>query len=773
MPRKISFSIPVPINLSGSSSSNASAKSKSIRRTEYDDETLKWLNDNKRQSNERRDIAADRLIAAKPGGEVLLAQLGLTDVSDHLLAHAADAAQIELAGNNLSEIPRRMLAFRKLQRLDLSANKFRTLPSELGRLTSLRKLNVFHNELSDLPETIGDLTKLESFNAGDNAIEYLPNTIGNLTNLKKLSLSGNLLIDLPKEIKACKNLEKVDLSRNHFEKLPDELGSLVNLRILLASDNALADNVAETGEATHRAIPESVGRLPKLKEFDVTGNPLTFLPTTFNALEYASERKMKIKRFGNRSLAWSELNIRIGNTPLPVELAKEGRLPELETVPQVQYKPLYQPPHLSEEPVPHEEANLEPPLDAFEENSISRMARAMPELLAAQTALGGNGQGVLGELLRSLAANGMLGGTGQPLMPPVHPPMDQSRYSGGPAQPGGAMPFVARGGEGVVPGAAPGPSYGPPAGYPQTVQHNAGFSANPAFAQPPATHLPFAQPYMAPAPLSQPAFAQPPAASFGGMFQPAPGQAVQSPMLAELFQRLSVMPAAPQRPHAYAAPLHTPGLRKTLFDYSAPSYSSDEQYSLDMIGLHQLHNATLTGLAEMFRERIYLQGAELEQRVQEAKMLGNPKRDLWTLCSMMFRQHVICDLAGKVANTNAAKKAANPGKLDLPEDPLQIAMMYQVLVCRPNELQILGFDDLRRHLDENPTFQSMCRNIVPPEQHDFFRINIMNDVKRAETQDNRRLVKEFAARQPFWQQFLSEHKSATNAMWISSNHRRF
>jgi len=713
--RKIVSGIPMPTGFAGSSSNDEPTTSGASRKREHEPETLKWINDNRRQTNECRTIAADRLADAKRGGKVDLENLGLTDIPDNLLAHADGSVQIKMRGNNLNDVPRRILTFRKLQFLDISKNQLGTLTPGIGAMTGLRKLDISRNGLPTLPESIGDLTALTTLRAGDNALKVVPTTIGNLTKLTKLSLSGNLLKKLPTEIKACLNLEELDLSRNHFERLPKEIGALTNLNKLRVNDNALADRIGPTAGTTRRAIPESIGKLPNLKEFDVSGNPLTFLPEAFGGFKYASTSELTIKKFANEAPSWSKLEIRIANTPLPVELPKDGRLTRLQTVPPVQYRELYQPPSrgmkasVQESSYHDDDDGIDSRADDFEERPIPATARVMPEVLAAQNMAGGNGQGVLNELLRSLAANG--------------------------AAAGGPLP---------VPSSVP---PGMPHGYPQP--------------QPMGLHAP--RPHATQVPLAQPYMAQPPL--YG---QAMPLQAAGDPALVELLQRLGLSQGGQPRPMVHAAPLHTAPIRQTLFDYSTPSYTDAAQRNIDMRAIRRLQKAKYDAIAEVHKTRIYLQDAQLEQRVQEARK-GDPKRDLWTLGRMMFRQRVICELAGDVAEENKEKNEKSRGGLKLSEDPLAIAMLFEALVCRPSELQILGFDDMRDELDRDPDFRSTFASIVPPDQYDFFRAEIMREVREREEADDGAEVETHVNGLEFWQKFLQEHTSAAKASWISAH----
>ncbi|GLU31263.1 hypothetical protein Busp01_11050 [Trinickia caryophylli] len=746
--------------------------------------------------------------------------MGLTDVPDHLLARVADSRTVSLKGNGLNEVPRRMLTFAKLQSLDLSRNKIEVLSSEIGQLTTMRKLDLSHNRLSELPDSIGQLTQLESLRVRHNALEFVTPSIGNLTNLKKLLLRANVLTELPDEIRRCSRLQELDLSQNHFTVLPETVGSLSQLRKLHVSDNDLTDEVVEIDDvdAQHegepglmidRAIPQSVGELKKLKELDVSGNTgLSFLPTGFGPLEYASTSRMTVKKFSDRPSVLSELRIHIGNTPLPVELAKDGRLPLLASIPAIEHRELYQPPLARARRTLDEAHDADRPdhgLDAFDENPIARTAHAMPEILAAQTALGGNGQPVLDALLRSLAGGSGTLGAGYAGMHPIHPPAPAGEYTvpvqqsergvkrvafadrqGGVRTPSGGARSSAR--NRVSP---PSPTSSTsassrasssrvsepasprvPQGYPPRARrHDDGYSTMPAPVQQAATQIPYAVPYMAPypgqpsasqayaaqPPQMQAPYAQPPHTQ-ATYARPEFPQAAQSPALAELLRALALSSRGPQQPQPLAAPLHTQEVRETLFDYAASGPAAAEQFETDMVGVEQVQHARLTGLAQRHMQQIYMQGPWLQYNLTKARNGQSTRRDLWNLVVTMFRQHVICKLADDVAKENQKKLASDPSKTHLVTDPLPIALMYEVLVSGPGELQIPGFEDLRGQLEKDAGLRMMFAGIVPPDQYEFFRAHIMMEVKAAQTQKNGLDLKEFARKQDFWQAFLREEE---------------
>jgi Leucine-rich repeat (LRR) protein len=836
--RKVS-GVSVPIGLSRRHESARSAEETRQSDPEYM-EALHWINA-RRRGNERRETAVNRLLDAKPGDDVPLDNLALTSVPEPLVTRASTAKSLSLSGNALPAIPHAILNFGELQGLSISGNELTALSPHISQMHNLRSLDVSHNAIADVPETIGTLSKLESLNLGDNALRSLPNTIGNLSKLKQLKLSGNMLNHLPPQIAQCSALRELDISRNHFEMIPPEVGSLSKLRKLKADRNQLTDlepNADDPDGLHDRAIPEAIGRLPHLEELDVAGNPLAVLPNSFGPFEYASKRKLEIVRQGTNTL-FSKVNvfsknlrIRIANTPLPKTLVTDGRLPELPgsaRLAEPVYEPLY-------DKVPHAFDAQEPPSpDAHPQRPIAQTARAIPELFAAQTALGQAGAAAFDAFARHTA-----GHDGAPYapQPQLQPPQSHPAYH--PAPPlanRGPATHEQAGGFAQPNAAAQAPANdAPPFAFPAAQQHNAATpstsmrgplvppgqapeqaSPEQAYAQaasnmqavPPAAAQAFARPPMSvPLPSSgMPPIAFSPAAqlaahSQGGVpfapahvsqtvpgvasahpFQPMPAgpsfppasgfaQTALDPRAAAYAQAVQIASSLLQRPpmpQAHAAPIRTAGANDSWFDYSRPTLDPVHQFELDRLGFEQVQQNTLEGLSLLYRERLYLQGEHLIQRVEQAKLrasMGIPGESLginvWRVGIMMFRQHVICNLAETVADINRQKKLTDPSQSYLVDDPLQIALVYQTIVSE--ELQILGLEPLRERMD-TPQFKAMFRRIVSPERTELVRQGILREVAQAEAENDHATLTAFINEQAFWQDYLASQRAAATAAW--------
>jgi hypothetical protein len=150
--------------------------------------------------------------------------------------------------------------------LDLSGQKLLSLPEEIGRLYGLRQLRLRGNRLSALPLSLENLQNLEELNLIDNDFSEFPRIILNLGNLKILSLGRNRIENIPEDIDRLTKLTQLNLSHNSIRSLPSSIGNLRDLIALVLSFNSISE------------IPLDFRKLVKLREFNVTVNPLIYPP---------------------------------------------------------------------------------------------------------------------------------------------------------------------------------------------------------------------------------------------------------------------------------------------------------------------------------------------------------------------------------------------------------------------------------------------------------------------------------------------------------------
>lgn len=99
---------------------------------------------------------------------------------------------LDRSGQGLTEMPKDVLAMRRLQLLDLSSNAFTgALPAEIRHLSNLEVLDISNNRMTGLPAELGQLAKLRILNASNNRLTGIPHELGNLQKLEVLDLSGN------------------------------------------------------------------------------------------------------------------------------------------------------------------------------------------------------------------------------------------------------------------------------------------------------------------------------------------------------------------------------------------------------------------------------------------------------------------------------------------------------------------------------------------------------------------------------------------------------
>jgi small GTP-binding protein len=87
-----------------------------------------------------------------------------------------------------------------LEDLNLNGNQLTELPPAIAQLSNLQSLNLNNNELTELPPAIAQLSNLQTLNLNNNELTELPPAIAQLTSLQRLSISGNKNLRLAPEI---------------------------------------------------------------------------------------------------------------------------------------------------------------------------------------------------------------------------------------------------------------------------------------------------------------------------------------------------------------------------------------------------------------------------------------------------------------------------------------------------------------------------------------------------------------------------------------------
>ncbi len=90
---------------------------------------------------------------------------------EQLLREPEKIITLDLSFRDLERVPREVLQFPNLRRLDLKGNRIRELPSFIGDLTALRELDIRMNRLKTLPPQMINLTGLQRLFVTGNPFE--------------------------------------------------------------------------------------------------------------------------------------------------------------------------------------------------------------------------------------------------------------------------------------------------------------------------------------------------------------------------------------------------------------------------------------------------------------------------------------------------------------------------------------------------------------------------------------------------------------------------
>lgn len=189
--------------------------------------------------------------------------------------------QLDLSGNQLTQLPPALGQLHNLQELNLGFNRFQSVPDVIWTMRShLEMLNLCKNQLTgDVPLEFRQMTALKSLKlAGNQLISISGLVLGSLSQLETLVLGsecvgGNLLTNLPAELGSLTALKRLEVTDNQLVELPEELGRLQSLEILNVSNNRIG------------YLPDTVGRLTRLCSLTIARNRVRKLPETLCYLD--------------------------------------------------------------------------------------------------------------------------------------------------------------------------------------------------------------------------------------------------------------------------------------------------------------------------------------------------------------------------------------------------------------------------------------------------------------------------------------------------------
>lgn len=205
---------------------------------------------------------------------------------------------------NITELPQSMTRLEKLEVLELESTNIKKLSDAIGPLKNLRYLNIQHTDIAELPCSIINCEKLKNLGIASTKIHRLPEKMEKLKSLKRLYVDSEQIFAIEEQLASLKNLEELYIIdtpklREYFirirkdphniKALPESLGrleKLKRLKVQRVKAYSLPESIGnlsnlEILDVSHSEIytlPESIGELSKLKELLLNDTKIQYLP---------------------------------------------------------------------------------------------------------------------------------------------------------------------------------------------------------------------------------------------------------------------------------------------------------------------------------------------------------------------------------------------------------------------------------------------------------------------------------------------------------------
>jgi len=171
---------------------------------------------------------------------------------------------LDLSRNQIHEVPIELSHLLNLRTLNLSKNKLddKSFPTVLENLVFLEELNLAGNNLTEIPSFVMNLPRLKVLKLAENKITYIPSALFKVSSLERLYLGDNQLSSIPPKISDLTNLRLLSLANNKITSVPQEMKEMVNLICLQLHNNRI------------NFLPRGIVDLENLEDISLRGNPL-------------------------------------------------------------------------------------------------------------------------------------------------------------------------------------------------------------------------------------------------------------------------------------------------------------------------------------------------------------------------------------------------------------------------------------------------------------------------------------------------------------------
>lgn len=220
------------------------------------------------------DLNHNEITEVSPRFVESLKGMSLVNLSHNMLGELPDCfptdvsvARVYIDGNMLTTVPSSLLVAPRLEILGVSSNKISKL--DPFRLPQLKELNIAFNNLDELPDCFDTCPMLAALNVSFNNLENLPKSLGKCRKFMFLTAANNKFLRIPECVLSFSQLKTLVLSGNRLTSIPATCGSLFFLKTLDLSNNSF------------QSVAPFISRLKALRYLSFSHNAISELPEDF------------------------------------------------------------------------------------------------------------------------------------------------------------------------------------------------------------------------------------------------------------------------------------------------------------------------------------------------------------------------------------------------------------------------------------------------------------------------------------------------------------